>query len=112
MEKSGDPFIDAVRENIRAMADKGFAVGGVVELASVPGTFWKIVGGESPFWSIKYFAGPPIPAKDYGACFNETTFHTDWRTRTHEMVIETILLKANAMEVLATVHAETDDTLS
>jgi hypothetical protein len=93
---SRDEQIRKVRESIDASLEKGFRVGGLVEFAACSGTYFEIVGGESPFWDLKHFAGPALPKNYHETCFNE-----DGR-----MVIETVLMQPNAMEVLATVSRD------
>jgi len=71
-----------------------FSIEDVVEFAACPGILFEIVGGESPFWELKHFGGPPMPSNYHKACFGEDPPHM-------QPVIETVLVHSNPMEVLA-----------
>ena len=105
---SQDKGIDKVRKSIEASLEKGFSVGGLVEFAGCPGTYYEIVGGEAPFWNLKFFGGPDLPENYYKTNFNVDEMPTTHRDVVQDMVIETILLQPNAMEVIATMAAEDD----
>ena len=101
-----DKNLDKLKQSIAASLDKGFQVGGLVELVEIPRTYFQIVGGSSPFWNLKHFGGPLLPDNYYKTYFN-CDQPEDPKT-VIEMVIETILLQPNAMEVIAVMADEED----